>query len=555
MTPIHKGSESFPSALGGRRPRSPQRLVNDSVAPGVEQGSGEAGDGGGFRIPKHWMVSAIVVLALASAFFILRARWAWEKDRVVELCVDGGELSALAGQDPRVLSGALAALKKSGVASLGLYWDGRGNPEDSLKGWTPLLASGMSVVLRPLPEPFTSVPSSVALKPAAGAPLISAYLGAGPAVWGYPDGIALSRLIAATPWTLPWVEFSRQKGLASLAKTFPERLVRAHGMDEDEMALSTPGQSVARFRRAARERGVRFLYLRFFPGLSLEQNISYIDHLAVSLRRAGLTLGRAAPRLRAGPPIPGEKAIPARARQALALVLACFLPAFFFLSVVSLRRPAWFSVPLLSVANLSAALLIAAVLSAPVFFLGLETFRGVKAALMVPLFFCCWRLYRSSDWRGWLSRPLTWGGAAFLAAGSGVLAVYVLRSGHGGLAVSGAELKAREWLEVFFGVRPRFKEFAFGYPCLWLGFFISARPWPTSGGNSFAAWAGRLLFSDPRPWLLAGFISQLSVVNTFCHTHMPLAVCLLRVFHGFWLGALGGSVLIGLCELWRRRAA
>jgi hypothetical protein len=95
-------------------------------------------------------------------------------------------------------------------------------------------------------------------------------------------------------------------------------------------------------------------------------------------------------------------------------------------------------------------------------------------------------------------------------------------------AVSDIELRLRALLENLMNVRPRTKEFLIGHPALVLALM--------------------LLIQHRRAWLplamLLGAIGQVSVVNTFCHLHSPLAVSLLRVAWGAGLGVgLGLSIL------------
>jgi len=52
-----------------------------------------------------------------------------------------------------------------------------------------------------------------------------------------------------------------------------------------------------------------------------------------------------------------------------------------------------------------------------------------------------------------------------------------------------------------------------------------------------------------------GGIGQVSLLNTFCHFHMPLRVGLLRTAHGMWLGALLGVIVVLIWRVvFRRRA-
>jgi hypothetical protein len=178
--------------------------------------------------------------------------------------------------------------------------------------------------------------------------------------------------------------------------------------------------------------------------------------------------------------------------------------------------------------SLAVALVTAALLSSREFLLGLATFRGVKLALAVPFFLAAGELYRPEELKQFLRRPLTVGSAAFFAFAAAAAAIYLLRSGNeSAVGASALEMRVRESLESFFVVRPRFKEFAVGWPLLWLGAHLIRRE-----------------FNIGRACLLAGFVAPLSVVNTFCHAHIPLSISLLRVFHGFWLGGVIGGILV-----------
>ncbi len=96
------------------------------------------------------------------------------------------------------------------------------------------------------------------------------------------------------------------------------------------------------------------------------------------------------------------------------------------------------------------------------------------------------------------------------------------------VAPSAAEIQARGLLESLLVVRPRTKELMLGHPALMLAVALALR--------------------DRRTWLplaaiLAG-VGQVSLLNTFCHLHTPLAISFLRTGHGLWTGALVGLIAI-----------
>lgn len=444
----------------------------------------------------------------------------------MELCVDALQWEALSAGAADG-SGALDRLKELGAVSMGVYWNGTDDLAAKAAEWEIYRWAGFRLTLRPDPAPFTPVNLS-ALSTLPGGKAVSHLLFAGPAVWGAPDISETLNQMQNLPWSMPWVEFARQAGLSATARRFPGRTIRAHSVDDDEMARLSPASLVARYRRAVRERGARFLYLRFFPGLDLGRNLSYLRRLSDGLKADGFKLGEARPLYKPG----GEWV---RVRQWLAFLAAVLLPvlAFRWMAFPSHNVPV--SVLGMTVFSLVSALVVAGLLSAPVFEFGFEQFRGVKAALVLPLLAAFFLLYPPSEIRGWLKVPLTLGNATLFLGLAALAAVYVMRSGHGtSLDAGGAELRLREGLENFFGVRPRFKEFAIGHPLLWLGVYIRSR------------FPERPHFY--RPLLLIGFIGPISIINTFCHAHIPLSVSLLRTWHGIWLGGLIGGFLISLSK-------
>jgi hypothetical protein len=200
--------------------------------------------------------------------------------------------------------------------------------------------------------------------------------------------------------------------------------------------------------------------------------------------------------------------------------------------------------------TLASALGVAVFLSTPLFTLGVEGFRGVKLALLLPLGVALFSLYRAKEIHHFLHEPINVERlllGVFFIGGVGYM---VLRSGHGTPVDAGAvELRMRGFLESVFMVRPRFKEFLIGHPLLLLGFYLRRRfpegasPFPDRPGT----WGQVLyfIFHDSRPFLLAGFLGQLSMMNTFFHAHTPLWVSALRTFHGLWLGGLlGGAGIV-----------
>jgi hypothetical protein len=182
-------------------------------------------------------------------------------------------------------------------------------------------------------------------------------------------------------------------------------------------------------------------------------------------------------------------------------------------------------------------------------------FHGVSVALALPVL-----LFAAYAWQGeslqaswdrgrralapfwtrflalWTS-PVRYGDVAFLLLAAGVLALVVLRSGNdSGVGPLDFEKLFRGGLEHLFSVRPRTKELI-GHPLLVL-FFLSL-PWR----NRVTALLG-----------LAGLLGQVSILNTFCHLHTPLALTLHREALGLGLGLLSsilwGTVALAVAWVW-----
>ena len=193
------------------------------------------------------------------------------------------------------------------------------------------------------------------------------------------------------------------------------------------------------------------------------------------------------------------------------------------------------------------ALVVVGLMSSPLAMEEIERFRGVKAVLAVPplvalLLYLFDKRYGSGVERPrdvFLSPVLTYqllAGIVIVAAG----ALLVMRSGNDSdVSPSQIELTLRHVLTSVLSVRPRFKEFLIGFPCMML--------------------VPALLPLHRRAigWLLALGIGVGigDVVDTFSHLHTPLAVSVLRVFNGLWVGAIIGIAIIWLYRRFARPAS
>lgn len=188
-------------------------------------------------------------------------------------------------------------------------------------------------------------------------------------------------------------------------------------------------------------------------------------------------------------------------------------------------------------------LMVAGALSSSDYLMQVSQFRGVKLAQLLPLVLVlvvtlvrslpAWR-ERAPGWAAWRAALVAagetgvryWQAVAIMLA-LGTVAFMVMRSGNqAAVEVSEFELRLRAILDHVLLVRPRTKEILVGYPALMLGLWLLLR------GRPRASW---ILLS-------LGAISQVSLLNTFCHLHTPLTVSLLRAVNGLWVGLLVGGV-------------
>ncbi|HEY2476827.1 MAG TPA: DUF5693 family protein [Candidatus Cybelea sp.] len=189
------------------------------------------------------------------------------------------------------------------------------------------------------------------------------------------------------------------------------------------------------------------------------------------------------------------------------------------------------------------ALVVVGLMSMPLAMEEIERFRGVRLVLALPplialVLYLFDRRFGSGVERPrdvFLSPVLAYqllAGIAIVAAA----ALLLVRSGNDSeISPSPFELALRHLLTSALSVRPRFKEFLIGFPCLML--------------------LPALLPSHRRAigWLLALGIGVGigDIIDTFSHLHTPIEISILRVVNGLIVGAAIGALLIWI---YRRRA-
>jgi len=405
------------------------------------------------------------------------------------------------------------------------------------------------------------------------------------------------------------VEFGKQAGDAKLSRILDGRCVRVHSIPESELAGLDETEIVDRFVRAAAERNIRLCYVRlpYTAGLDpLEQNARLVERIARGLAQGeGMVLGPA--HIFKDPAVPGWvllvaglgiaagavllvlrlAALPAGAAVGLFAVLAALCvvlamglgetgrklaalgAALVFPTLACLRRDLLSVSPeppvrsssraaagrgvvvllTASAVTLAGAAHVVALLSTRPFMLKASQFAGIKAAHALPLLVvaavaavgmpAAGRPLRE-QWDGVRTRaaslmaePARVGLILLALAGLVALALLVARTGNEpGVGISGLELKLRSVLDRVLPVRPRTKEFLIGHPA-----FVLAVAFWLRGRRRWVL-----------PLFVVGAIGQVSVLNTFCHIHTPVALSLVRAATGLACGAALGALLFWLVD-------
>lgn len=392
------------------------------------------------------------------------------------------------------------------------------------------------------------------------------------------------------------VEFFPQAGINQLVMLLDKRAIRVHSITAEEMATMSPAAALERLELAARERDARLLIVRFkfAPDSSgwLEDNLNFLGKISKMLAADGLTTGRPGPfaalpysRLwvfligsgivAAGTLLLDELGLKRPglilgflgllawtgalglnyqvllARKIMALGAAVIFPTLGLITAWSPEpRSLRASVAVLlrtALISLLGAVAIAAILADNTFILKINQFSGVKIAFVAPLvIFAAAVIIRREGRRiggvlkGWLDAGLTVKLVilAVVVAAAGL--VYISRSGNDGVGLLPFEGQMRSFLGNALLARPRTKEFLLGYPFLLLSLTLG--------------YQHRYLLL----WLL-GLVGQISLVNTYCHLHIPFLISLLRTFNGLWLGLLIGVLLVLVVRraghFWRRNGS
>ncbi len=434
----------------------------------------------------------------------------------------------------------------------------------------------------------------------------------GDEVLGYPSGLtSVIQTLRDNDAYFGWVEFAKQAGEKSIASALPGQTVRVHSIEDKEMEVYTISKAVARFARAVRERGCRLVYIKpfLFPqGMNnIGNSITYFGRVKSSIEQEGMRIGP--PSLYNG--VDGRWTDPARPWAQILISFYVFMVATYLVANEMRHWPKWVGIlplvaivivaiviiampgssfedlllkliallaalafPILGISELVntlastqnrrtlarallfwigtiffaflGGLIVAALLAERKYMLQIDSFSGVKISLMLPVLAAIVLGVRLVVPRERVSQGLVDNirfllnyqvqvkhiVAFLILAGAGLF--LLMRSGNEPLfGVGEFESGVRAKLELLFYARPRTKEFLIGYPLLLAGILWHMR------GRTTLGYLG----------IVGGSIGLASVVNTFCHIHIPIALSLLRTFWGILLGLVIGLIIYYVVEL------
>jgi hypothetical protein len=115
-------------------------------------------------------------------------------------------------------------------------------------------------------------------------------------ILGNPNKLAIvQEKIEEGNYQLGIIEFTKQKGINLLAKKLPTSVIRVHSIPEDRMETIAQGTAVKRYIRAAKERGVKILFLHpFYKNFGGENivafNTQYFNKINSGLNNFGFEI-------------------------------------------------------------------------------------------------------------------------------------------------------------------------------------------------------------------------------------------------------------------------
>lgn len=468
-------------------------------------------------IPSKFFTASCLILALTVAILIPTLPHLLVKDRFlseqsfVGIAVDIGDRNV-----DESLKSSLGSWRERGVGAVAMDVNETKSTEALAR------AMGFSILWRSdnlTPESYQSFSSHVN----SGDGVLPSEKGA----FGYPGYLyKVGNRLRERRGFASVMEFASNKGVEILRSQFLVDVVKTHALHLEETLVPSSNLWRHRLVRAVRERKVSLLLIRLSPAWTEKQKLDFLSEVKSDLVCSGFFVGKISSRKVPWP----MWMLNFSARYLLASLLAALGPMVILIFVLNLipQRP-WLSYVAVGGLSLVTGLTVHSLSFHPDALVGLREFRGVKVALIAPFVIGFLTLIPFREIRGWGDQPvvvkhLGWG--IFLFGVVGV--VFLMRSGNFPLiSVSDSERHLRDALENFLGVRPRFKEFLIGNPLLLWGL----HRWKNRSSEFNVRLADALL-------LIGGLLAPISIINTFCHLHIPVVLGLLRTLHGLCLGAL-----------------
>ncbi len=310
-------------------------------------------------------------------------------------------------------------------------------------------------------------------------------------------------------------EFHPSKSALRVAYLSPRSTYRSHTIPPSELKDLKTSEERSRWFRAVQERSCRFLLVHIAPTDSLVRYFETLYALREDFTHQGWEIAWPKPRMEWSFPSFIER----QGNPVLALLLAIVLP------IAALRAgfggPPWKSYVTIFVLTLAGACVVSALSDNPLSRIEVVPFRGVKLAFALAWIGCFASLYSREEIKNQLFQNVRRVDVLLALALVSIAGYFILRTGNAGAGWKVSwEQGVRDRLEYLLVARPRFKEFAIGYPLLLLGLHMEKL-------------RGRFLVG-------VGMIGPISMVNTFCHLHSPLYLAFWRSTNGFLLGTLVG---------------
>ncbi|MGD2199204.1 DUF5693 family protein [Lysinibacillus fusiformis] len=402
--------------------------------------------------------------------------------------------------------------------------------------------------------------------------------------FGQEDGHQLVEKLSDAGYYFYTIESNPLKGESKIAQKTDYKMIRLHSININRQTKLKLNESIDRTTRAVKERNIRsiFYHIKTTGNAkeNVEQTIDYLngvhdampDHfqpgepklfdkvvvpawVTAAVLLAGILFTFIVSELVKWLPLrfaaAGLMTVLAIAYfilkstlflQAFALIIAVLAPTYAVIkSAQGSTKISKILVQYLKAVAISliGIVIVIGLLNGNAFMTGFATFKGVKLVYLIPimgvLLFTLIEINRLADQNikkslsntvTLLNKELKYWHVLLLIVVAGIGLFYISRTGNSG-SVSDLELAFRQWLENTLYVRPRTKEFLIGFPFFVLALYVMGinRKW------------GSIL-------LVPGVIGFLSIVNTFTHLHIPVAVSVLRTLYSVSLGFVIGLVFI-----------